>query len=253
MPSNTIVAKGQVIADAGVNISGGTGLSWEDGHVSVASNDGTDVEMRTNYVARMKIISNGNIGINTIDPQTTLDVHGTISATALKVNGVAITGGGGSGSRKSRVLKTVSGTIAVPSWATYAEVFALGGGGCGDNLNGTGTGGLPGKLNFTYWSFPAGSISTMDVTVGSAGADGNGAWNSGVSGGSTTISSTLGTVVGAGGNGNGGTLNVITSATSFPIPNIYGAGGTGWPSYNTGGYYGATQGAAMVDFYDMVP
>jgi hypothetical protein len=97
MPSNTIVTKGQVIADTGVNTGAGYGYSWEDGHVSVASNDGTDVEMRTDYVARLKIISNGNVGINTTDPNATLDVHGTISATALTVNGVAVTGGGGIG------------------------------------------------------------------------------------------------------------------------------------------------------------
>ncbi len=68
-------------------------------------------------------LSSGHIGINVPSPTTELEVNGTISATALVVGGVSITGSGGSGDRITSgslvaVANSATGYISLTTGAT---------------------------------------------------------------------------------------------------------------------------------------
>lgn len=149
---------------------------------------------------------------------------------------------------RSRSLVTASGTLAVPAWATQCEIFAVGGGGSGDNTGG-GTAGQPGSTGWGYLTFAAGAYSSLTITVGAAGNDTDTNWSTGVAGGTTTVNGGgMGTVTAAGGAGNGNGALGTTHASAFQVPG-YGTGGAGYGSANATGTYGATAGAALVYFY----
>lgn len=149
-----------------------------------------------------------------------------------------------------RTVTTVSGSISVPSWATKIEIYAVGGGGSGDNQT-SGTTGKPGTCVYASYTVTAGSVSTLTATVGSSG-DTNTNWNNGVAGGTTTVTGTGISVSAAGGSGNGGPFSVTTSnripfPSGFVLPG-YGTAGIGNGSNNSSGAYNSTGGAVVVEF-----
>ncbi len=63
--------------------------------VRVGSRNNYAFSLFTNNLDRLTILSsNGNVGINTLNPAYKLDVNGSINATSFYVNGVAFTSGG---------------------------------------------------------------------------------------------------------------------------------------------------------------
>lgn len=151
----------------------------------------------------------------------------------------------------SKVIATASGNIAVPSWASRIDIYAVGGGGSGDNQT-SGTTGKPGTCTYNTYSVAPGALTTLAVSIGGAG-DANGGWNNGVAGGNTTVTGTGVDITAAGGAGNGGAFSV-TQANRIPFPSGfvvpgYGSAGIGEAATNSSGSYGATAGAVVVEFF----
>ena len=106
--------------DAGVNWSSNTYI-----HAS-----GIDNYMAFGLYSNdvMTIASNTYVGIGTSNPNANLEVSGTISATSLRINGVAITGSGGGStdritSSTSGVYVSATGVVSIGISGTTASYF----------------------------------------------------------------------------------------------------------------------------------
>jgi len=94
------------------------GASSGEGVLSKRSgNYAYDVELWTDFTERMKVAQNGYVGINTDNPQTHLDVGGTVTAEGLNVNGTATVNGPANinGTATVQVLQITGGSdVAEP-------------------------------------------------------------------------------------------------------------------------------------------
>lgn len=112
-----------------------------------------------------------------------------------------------------------STTIVVPTWATYVDIVALGGGGSGSGGSGTaplkGDGGEAGT--FASQSHPVAPGQSMTITIGQGGAQ-VGKETDGRRGGDTTVTidtTTLTAHGGAGGSGYAGGGGASPGSTVF--------------------------------------
>jgi hypothetical protein len=83
----------------------------------------------TTYAERMRIDSNGNLGIGMTNPSYKLDVNGTINATAILVNGIAVgTGGTQWSSGSGGIISYSGGNVGIgtnnPGYVLDVQAFS---------------------------------------------------------------------------------------------------------------------------------
>lgn len=146
------------------------------------------------------------------------------------------------------VLTTGTTSWVKPAGATAVRIQAVGGGGSGQN---PGTQGLPGTYyDSGFLTFPS-AQQTFTLAIGAAGSDPMSSWGGSGAGGTTTITTSIGTYTAAGGAGSGGPGAQVASGwtTTAGLSGQYGTSGTGLNSANGSGTYGAQPGAVFITYY----
>jgi len=200
-----------------------------------------------NITNKMILTGNGNLGIGTTNPTSSLSVNGStvIGTELLNMTGVS-----------STFTNVGSNTFTVPAGVTKISAVLIGGGGAGgggSNATGGGQGGGGGGLRYIN-DFPVTPGQTLTVIVGAGGNGGTGVGGDGGDSSITGIVTAFGGkggaalytgTVGAGGDGSGGSGGATGGSGGTATLNA-GAGGGGAAGYSgnggTGGNGSVTNG-----------